>query len=362
MTYDKIKFSSLESPDFINELRTKVKEYFEKKQLSKYGDGSLVAKSVFMVSLFLAPYILMVSGAVTSFPGIFISFILMGFGMAGIGMALMHDANHGTYSKNRKVNKWLSKSLYLLGGFPPNWRHQHNTMHHGYTNIDGHDEDIDPTGILRFSPHKPLYKIHRFQQWYAWLLYGLMTISWVTAKDFTKLWHYKKKNVALSRGKTYRQLLVDLIIAKVFYFTLFLVIPLIVLPLAWYWIVLLFLAMHFVSGVILSTVFQTAHVMPTSAYPLPDEKGNLENNWAIHQLLTTSDFSPKNKVLSWLIGGLNFQVEHHLFPNISHVHYRHLSHLVKTTAQKYNLPYYVQSSFFGTILNHFRMLRALGRG
>ena len=172
---------------------------------------------------------------------------------------------------------------------------------------------------------------------------------------------YKKNNVSISKKKKPNQLLVDLIIAKSLYYIVFLILPLVVIPVAWYWILLSFFAMHFISGLILGAVFQTAHVMPTSAYPLPNKDGNIETNWAIHQLLTTSDYSPKSRIFSWLIGGLNYQVEHHLFPNISHVHYRNISKIVKETAEKYNIPYYVQTNFLVALLNHFRMLKMLGR-
>ncbi|MCF8366983.1 MAG: fatty acid desaturase, partial [Bacteroidales bacterium] len=184
MSKTPIKFPNKIRPEFITELRQDVKKYFQDNNLSMYGNTSIKIKSVVLMLVYLGPFILMLSGVVTTLPIILLSWAIMGVGVAGIGMGVMHDANHGSYSKNPKVNKFLSKSLYLLGGFPVNWRYQHNTMHHGFTNIDGHDEDIAPTGILRFSPHKPLYKIHRFQQWYAWFLYGLMTFSWVTFKDF----------------------------------------------------------------------------------------------------------------------------------------------------------------------------------
>jgi len=361
MTKSNIKFPNQEKPEFIIELRKKVNDYFEQNNISKYGNPSIIVKSVLMIILYILPFILMISGVIVSIPGILICWIIMGIGMAGIGMVLMHDANHRTFSKNQTTNKWLSKSLYLLGGFPPTWRYQHNTLHHGFTNIDGYDEDINPVGILRFSPNKPLYKIHRFQQWYAWGFYCLMTLAWATRKDFRQLIRYKKEEVPLSKNNKYNQLMVDLTISKILYYVIFLVIPIIILPIAWYWTLLLFLTMHFLSGLILSAIFQTAHVMPSSEYPLPDEEGNLENNWAIHQLLTTTDYAPKSRIFSWLIGGLNYQVEHHLFPNISHVHYKKISQLVKDTAYKYNLPYYVQGNFFLTVYSHFKMLKMLGR-
>jgi len=156
-------FSPKYKPEFINELREKVKEYFEENNISKYGNSNIVIKSVFMVLLYSLPYVLMMTGILASVFSILIAWIIMGLGMAGVGMTLMHDANHRSFSPNTKINKWLSKSLYFVGGFPPNWRHQHNTMHHGFTNVDGQDEDINPGPYLRLSPHKPLLnKIIRY--------------------------------------------------------------------------------------------------------------------------------------------------------------------------------------------------------
>jgi linoleoyl-CoA desaturase len=167
--------------------------------------------------------------------------------------------------------------------------------------------------------------------------------------------------VTLDKKKSFGFLVTELIVSKVFYYFYVLVIPMLVLPVAWWMVVIFYLCMHLITGFILTIIFQTAHVMPTSQYPLPDESGSVENNWTIHQLLTTSDYSPRSRLFSWFIGGLNYQVEHHLFPAICHVHYKKLSLVVKETAQKYNLPYHVQDTFFQAIANHFKMLRVLGR-
>ena len=348
-------------PEFINDLRSAVANYFEENRISKYGNKDLVVKTIFMMSIYLIPYLLMVSGIITSFWGVLGIWILMGIGKAGIGMSIMHDANHRSYSNNQKVNKWLSKTMYIIGGFPFNWQYQHNTMHHGFTNIEGHDEDIDPGGYLRFSPHKQLRKIHKYQHIYAWFLYGLMTISCVVGKDFNQLNRYRKEKVKLNTRLSYRRLFGTLVISKILYYAFLLVIPIIVVPIAWYWIVVFFILMHFTTGLILTTIFQTAHVVPDAEFPLPDKDLAMENNWAIHQLMTTSDFAPGNRILSWFIGGLNYQVEHHLFPNISHVHYPKISEFVRETARKHNLPYHVQPGFIRAVVEHGRMLKKLGR-
>ncbi len=361
MTTNSIKFPNTKKPEFITELRGEVNKYFSDNNITRFGNTSLYVKTAIMLMVYFVPLGLMMAGVVTSLPVILLAWFIMGVAVAGTGMGVMHDANHGSYSQNPKVNKWMSKTLYLLGGFPVNWKYQHNTMHHGFTNIDGHDEDIDPAGILRFSPHKPLIKMHKFQYWYAWILYGLMTFSWVTFKDFKQLTRYKREQAKLNTTKNYNQLFRELIFSKVVYYMIFLILPIVLIPVAWYYTLAGFLLMHFVAGFILGMVFQLAHVVPSSKYPLPDEDGNVENNWAIHQLITTCDFAPKNKFLTWYTGGLNHQVEHHLFPNVSHVHYSHLAPFVKKAAAKHNLPYHSEKSFFKALRNHGKMLWMLGR-
>ncbi len=348
--------------DFATDLRSSVNEYFSKNSIQPFGNWKVYMKTIFMTMLYLIPYILMISGVTSSPLAVLAGWFIMGLGMSGLGMVTMHDANHGSFSSRPWVNRLFGNSLYLLGGFPPNWRYQHNTLHHGFTNIDGHDEDIAPPGVLRFSPHQPLRKIHRFQHIYAWFFYCLMTISWIMVKDFKRLKKYRDMGARLNGKQKYPQLLRTLIIAKVVYYTAFLVVPLITIPVAWYWILLGFLLMHFTGGLVLSSIFQTAHVVPSSTYPVPDGDGELENNWMIHQLYTTCDYSPRSKIFSWFIGGLNYQVEHHLFPNISHIHYKEISKIVKSKAMKFGLPYHVNKNFASAVWQHGKMLKMLGQG
>ena len=346
--------------DFTTELRNSVNEYFSKNNIQPYGNRKIYLKTIFMTLLYLTPFILMISGLVSSVIPVLTCWFIMGLGMSGLGMVTMHDANHGSFSKHQQVNSFFGNSLYLLGGFPANWRYQHNTLHHGFTNIEGHDEDIAPPGILRFSPHRPLKKIHRYQYIYAWFFYSLMTISWIAAKDFKRLKKYKEMGAKLSGKRNFSRLLVDIIISKVIYYSVFLIIPLLSIPVSWYWVIGGFLLMHFTSGLMLSTIFQTAHVVPSSEYPVPNGNGELNNNWAVHQLYTTCDFAPKSTIFSWLVGGLNYQVEHHLFPYISHVHYKDISEIVKAKAKAYNLPYHVNKSFAQAVWQHIKMLKLLG--
>jgi linoleoyl-CoA desaturase len=214
---------------------------------------------------------------------------------------------------------------------------------------------------MRLSPHKKRLKIHSLQHIYGWFLYGLMTISWVTSKDYGQLKRYRDAGHLSLQNYSYKRLLTELIIFKILFVVYLLLIPMLFSETVWWKTIIFFVLMHFLQGFILTIIFQSAHVMPTSSYPLPDNNGNIDNNWAIHQMLTTTDFSPDSRIFSWFIGGLNYQVEHHLFPNVCHVHYRKLAEIVKKTVMEYGIPYHVQSNFIKALINHYRMLRRLGR-
>ncbi|ELR73602.1 Linoleoyl-CoA desaturase [Fulvivirga imtechensis AK7] len=312
-----------------------------------------------MLSLFFVPLIIVNLGVVTSPWLLFSSYILSGLGMAGIGMGVMHDAIHGSYSKNRKVNKYMGYTMNLIGANATVWKIQHNVLHHTYTNIDEADDDINAPFFLRFSPHAKKYWLHRFQYLYIWFFYGLSTISWITTKDFVRINRYKK--MGFVKKEEYSKEIMKLTGWKLLYYSYALVLPLIMAPQAPWMVILAFIAMHFITGLAISVVFQTAHVMPSADFPLPDEDGLIANDWAIHQLATTSNFSPRSRLFSWLIGGLNYQVEHHLLPNICHVHYRKLSHIVAETAREYGIPYHIKKTFVAAIWDHIKMLYQLGR-
>ncbi|RPD96211.1 acyl-CoA desaturase [Aureibaculum marinum] len=313
-----------------------------------------------MLLLFFTPLGIIIFSPITSIPLFFALYILSGLGMAGIGMGIMHDAIHGSYSKNKTINKLMGYTINLIGANDKVWRLQHNVLHHSFTNIDEHDDDINAPFFLRFSPHAKKNKLHKYQHYYAWFFYGLSTISWVTSKDFVRYTRYYKMGLVKNR-KTYRKGILKIIGWKALYYSFALVLPILLTPFSPWLVVVAFLAMHFVTGLSISLVFQTAHVTPDASFPLPDKDGNLDSARLVHQLQTTSNFASKSPVLSWMVGGLTNQIEHHLFPNISHVHYRKIAPIVKQTAEEFGLPYYTNGSFITAIFKHFKMLRDLGR-
>ncbi|GJM29163.1 MAG: fatty acid desaturase [Cyclobacteriaceae bacterium] len=317
-------------------------------------------KTVVMLGLYFIPLILIGIGLVTNVYLLFGLYLTSGVGMAGIGMGVMHDAIHGSYSGNKKVNRYLGYTMNLIGANAAVWKVQHNVLHHTYTNIDQADDDINPPFFLRFSPHARRHWVHRFQHLYVWFFYGLSTISWVTAKDFVRMNRYRRMGFFKGENE-YRNELIEMIGWKLFYYCYALILPIIMVPLAWWLVVLAFISMHFLTGTLMSLVFQTAHVMPGIEFPLPDDKGRIDNEWAIHQLATTTNYSPNSRYLSWLIGGLNFQIEHHLFPDVCHIHYKKLSPIVAETAREYGIPYNIKKTFLGAIWDHGKMLNQLGK-
>lgn len=357
-----LKFSHKLNVDFDKTLKKRVRDYFKENNISRYANGEMVLKTISMLAIYLVPFILMLTGVITNPWLIALCWVIMGIGMAGIGMGIMHDANHGAYSKNETINKIVGKVIILVGGFAANWRIQHNVLHHSYTNIHGYDEDISaPAGLLRFSPNAEHKKAHRFQHLYAWFFYGLLTISWSTNKDFTQIIRYKKLGLTDTQNRKFGSLLTELILDKLIYYGFILVLPLIFIDLPWWHTVLMIVLMHFTAGLILSTVFQLAHVIPDTNFPVADEDFNVANAWTVHQLETTGNFAPKSRLLNWFVGGLNFQVEHHLFPNICHVHYRKISAIVRQTAQEFGITYNSEPSFFKALSNHVKMLKLLGK-
>lgn len=312
-------------------------------------------KTIGMLALYFVPYALLL----TTGPNLLMTFALfslMGLGMSGIGMGVMHDAAHGAYHKNNFINRLVSSSIYLISGNLATWKIQHNILHHTYTNIEGMDEDMDTSGLIRLHPSQEWKKMHRFQKFYSPFVYGLLTLNWVVAKDFKQLLRYYRMGIGGYDKKAIRREWVILIFTKLIYFGLFVALPIIMVPQAWYWVVLGFVWMHLIAGVVLSFVFQLAHMVEDVSNLDKPEAGELEDEWMAHQLKTTANFGRKNKLVSWFVGGLNYQIEHHLFPNICHIHYPRISEIVRETAAEFNLPYFEYKRVRDALAAHMRHL------
>lgn len=355
-----VKFIDQDKSSFYTILRENVDRYFTENRISRNANGEMVFKTVVLMLIYLGPL------AVICFlnPSLTVSLLLwsvMGFGLAGIGMSVMHDANHGAYSSNETVNRILGHTLILLGGSVFNWKLQHNILHHTYTNVTHMDEDIDNKLVLRFSPHTKAHFLHRFQKFYALFFYGIMTLYWCTLKDFIQFAKYARNKVnTKSRAENFQKL-AEIIAGKLVYYFVFFGLPVFVAGVPFLMVLPGFVLMHFIAGIILTVVFQLAHTVEGTEHPMPDVHGNIENSWAIHQMNTTKNFSPHNRWISWYVGGLNFQIEHHLFTRVCHVHYPKIAPIVKKTAEEFGIPYMENESFMTAIRSHFAILQKFGK-
>jgi linoleoyl-CoA desaturase len=352
------KFIQTSDNDFQRKLQERVNDYFAKNKIVRKADKSMIWKTFFSMGFYVLVYVVILFGSISNIGVHFFFWGLLGLGQTFIGMCVMHDKVHGAYTKNKFASFLLEIPILLIGVESKIWCIEHNIIHHNYTNVNGIDQDINPRFFFRFSKDQPKRWFHRFQHIYATFLYGLMVIEWITWKDFLKVRKYYSMGL-LKTGWETVWLTLQILVKKLVFFTVFLVIPLLVLPLPNYLIVIMFLTMVVVSGVTMTIIFQLAHVVPNVEFADVDRGEQV--NWHLHQLRTTSNFAMNNKVITFFLGGLNFQIEHHLFPDVCHVHYQSLSKIVQHTAKECEYPYHFNDTFFNAVLNHYSMLKELGK-
>jgi len=343
---------------FFQSLKEAVDNYFTEKGIQKTGDSRLYIKTIVLLLLAIALYGSVVFLSLSVWMIVIFS-CLLGFTSACIGFNIMHDANHGSYSPDQRINNLLGLTLNALGGNSFIWKFKHNIIHHTYPNVDGMDDDIAKSPFIRMCSTQRWMPAHRLQHIYTPVLYAISSMIWVLFQDFEKYFRRKINNTPLADMKTGDH--VVFWISKAFYITTFIVLPVILM--GWTNWLLFFMSMHIGLGFTLAIVFQLAHVVEetTFEYAPTDETTRIENEWAIHQVKTTSDFSPESPVISWLVGGLNYQVEHHLFPRVSHIHYPALSKIVKEKCEAFDLPYNCVPTLRKAVASHFRLIRLLGK-
>jgi len=353
----KIRFSNNLKADFFTILKQRVDNYFVENKISSNGNALMFFKSVFFLGIFFITYSLIISEYFAPWIMLLLC-INLGLFTAFIGFNVGHDAVHGSYSSSPVLNKIMGYTFEMLGASSYLWSIMHNMIHHTYTNIPDHDDDLEPVFLIRLNPTKKLYKVHKYQHWYATILYGLTSFSWVFMKDYKKI--FQKEIGGISKQHPLKEIII-LFAAKLLYYVVFLVIPMLALSIAWWQVLLGFFVMHVAQGITLAIVFQLAHVVEHTHFPVPDEKGKIENNWAIHQVNTTANFATKSFLATWCFGGLNYQIEHHLFPRICHIHYPQISEIVKSTCKEYNLTYIENKTMLQAMASHYRLLKKLGR-
>jgi linoleoyl-CoA desaturase len=341
---------------FLSDVRTQADAYFEGNALRRRDLPRMYLKTAIILSWFAGSWVLLVFFATAAWQGVALAMSL-GLSIAAIGMSVQHDANHGGYSSRPWVNRALGFTMDLMGVSGYFWRQKHNVIHHTFTNIQGIDFDLDFGVIARLSPEQPRRRGHGYQQYYLWFLYGFLLPKWVFHDDFVL---FRGRRAGPHPLPPMRPLEVFLFFFwKVVFVGWSLVVPALFHPI---WQVLLFhLIMVITLGVTLSSVFQLAHCVDAVDYPEPPEGARTAHeDWGAHQVATTMDFATTNGLLTWFLGGLNFQVEHHLFPKVCHLHYPALSRIVREVAAKHGVRYRFQATLFQALASHFHHLKALG--
>lgn len=341
--------------DFRLALRRHVDGYFAESGRRRRDCPAMYLKTAVVLGCLGTLYTLLVFAPVTWWLAVPLT-ILLGLSLAAVGFNVQHDGGHGAYSDHRWINKLAATTLDLLGASSYVWARKHNSIHHSYTNITGHDDDINVGLLGRLSPHQRRLWFHRLQHVYLWFLYGFLAIKWHLYDDFHDVLTGRVGEHRLPRPRG-RELL-TFVGGKIVFFTLTFALPMLLHP---WWIVLsVYAAAAFVQGVVLSVVFQLAHCVEEAEFPMPNvDTGRMAIAWAEHQVKTTVDFAPCNRLLTWFVGGLNYQIEHHLFPQICHIHYPALASLVQQTCREFGLPYMAQKSLLVGVASHFRWLRKM---
>jgi linoleoyl-CoA desaturase len=354
----KLKFINTHQCTFYATVRSRVDAYFSSNNLSTHANSAMWVKAFFFLGGFVGLYLLLLLGNVGGFAMLVLAVLLGMFG-AFIGFNVCHDAIHKAFSDNKHINNVFGFMFNLIGASSYVWHICHNIVHHTYTNIAGHDEDIDiAPGLIRFSPLEKVNKIQRFQHYYAFVLYSFAMVTWAFRKDFKKFFQAK---IGQQKANHPTIEYFKLFAYKAMYYFLFIALPLWVMPISVVQYLLGFLVYLFAQGLVLGLIFQLAHVVEGTAFPLPNYEGNVEEAWAAHQMHTTANFSGKSKIIAFFCGGLNQQIEHHLFPKVCHIHYPAIAGIVKQTALEFNLPYIENPTFWGALQSHYRMLRKLGK-
>ena len=353
----KVTFNNKDN-SFHQDVKSSVEQYFSANKVNRTGNWKLYIKALILVPVAVTLYLVLLFMHMGLIPGILISGQL-GFVLASIGFNIMHDACHGAYSVKPWVNNIMGLSLNLLGGNAFIWKFKHNIIHHTYTNVDGIDDDIAKSPAMRSCQSQPWKPAHRFQHIYVVILYAISSFLWIGFMDFHKYFKGRILHTDLQKMEPGEHIIFWL--SKILYPLIYVVIP--VHFVGWQAWAIGFSSMHIMMGLTLALVFQLAHVVEDVEFVFAPgiAPQKIDEAWAVHQVKTTANFAPDNKIISWFVGGLNFQIEHHLFPKVSHIHYPAIAFFVRETCKKHGIPYTQFSSMTKAVKSHFKMMKILGK-
>jgi linoleoyl-CoA desaturase len=351
----RLKFNN--NLEFHAALRERVDAYFQRTGRQRRDNRQIYVKAAVLLSCFFLSYVVLVFLAANLWQGIILA-ALLALSMIGIGFNIMHDGGHRGFSERPWVNRLAAVTLDLIGASSYVWHWKHAMFHHNFVNITGHDPDVNLGMFARFTPHQRRLWFHRWQHLYIWVLYAFLAMKFHLYSDFHHLLFGRIHTHPIPRPKG-RSLAVFLG-GKALFFTLAFALPLIFHPVSV--VVFYYLVVVLMMGVPLSVVFQLPHCTGLSEFPLPDEVSHeLKNPWAVHQAEVTLDYDRHSRIKTWFFGGLNFHLEHHLFPSICHINYPGMSKVVEETCREFGVKYAEHRTFWTGLAEHYRWLRKMGR-
>ena len=351
------KISFAKNIGFRKELNKRVDAYFKSENISRRDNPAMYLKTAIILGWVIAAWTLTIFFLPTIWLKV-IGCIVLGLGVAAIPFSVSHDANHGGYSSSKSVNYIIGLGTDFIGISSYLWKFRHNYLHHTYTNILGHDVDIDADGLIRMSPFTEHKWFHQFQHVYVYFIYSILLFYWAATDVYLILFKRKYQEYAIPTPKPLEMFI--LLGSKLVWLGLFLGIPITVgySPIQ---ALLGFGITYTVAGLVSANVFMMAHIMEPAEFIQPNSESNqIDDEWAIFQVRTTVDFAPRNHLINWYVGGLNYQTVHHLFPQICHIHYPKLAPILAEVCEEYGVKYNVHPTLGKALAANHNWLKTMG--
>ncbi len=353
----KIKYRSGSSSAFFQSLDNEIGKLLSSTGLLVNAKRKLWIKMIFYFLLHASAYLILFLVPHKEITGLLFSYAFVGLSGLLLGFNVSHDALHGSFSKNKRVNQWLYHiSFNIQGNNAYLWKIRHNSSHHIFPNVDGCDADIDDNPFIRLSPQHRLRKYQRYQHIYSFFVYCFYTLHWFVFKD--ALYLFSKKVANLQHKKHPPKQIALFFGWKLLYLLLLLILPVIAgYPLKD--VLLCFFIMHVVNSLAFIHFLIATHFCMETSFPVQDENGFLPDDYYTHQLATSLDYLPESKLCNLFIGGFNAHAAHHLYPKLPHTIYPAISGIIEQKAKEFNIPYH-KLTLRDAIVSHYRYLKKMG--
>eukprot|EP00818_Percolomonas_sp_WS_P001012 CAMPEP_0117437580 /NCGR_PEP_ID=MMETSP0759-20121206/1596_1 /TAXON_ID=63605 /ORGANISM="Percolomonas cosmopolitus, Strain WS" /LENGTH=530 /DNA_ID=CAMNT_0005229215 /DNA_START=29 /DNA_END=1619 /DNA_ORIENTATION=+ len=343
---------------FYATLKKRVEHHLSKSNKSHRDQPLMYLKAFLSLLVYIFLYVLLYFSHTVRESMLLTVMLAIGWGWstANIGMNIMHDGNHGAFSNRWYLNSLTGYSFDFMGGSSFVWRMIHTNGHHVNTNVEEKDPDIHTN-----EPH--FRRIRDSQKWHFWywfqpfylpIMYSTLIFEFAF-RDFAAM-------ILGAWGGTIFQEVsltewIVFLLVKLWYVGYQFVVPRVIIGLSWSHIALVYCLCSMVGSEILVCMFQVNHVTDKAEMTHCDEDTfEVPHDWASFQIRGSTDFAPGSWFWNHFSGGLNHQIEHHLFPSMSHVHYPAIQPIVEQTCEEFGVPYRYYDTFWDALRGHFRVL------